>query len=94
MGTYNMVGENRSQIKVGELSLQHFPIGSETDLDDGLYLSYEGWFVIKNKIVFCEGKIIYDKYGQVINNQIVEVLNENNPIVEMVKQIEKKYKAN
>ena len=63
MGIYNTYGKNGLQLKVGDLCLKHFNIGDKVDINDGVYLEYDGVIVIKDGIFIAEYKNLFDKWG-------------------------------
>jgi len=92
MGMYDTVGNNGSQIKIFKNSAKHYSIGSKINILDGLYITYEGWFVVKDGIVLTEGILSFDKYGNIITPKIQNVLDSNNEFLKVVENIEKKFK--
>lgn len=76
MGIYNTVGEIGIQYYAGNTLLAHHYVGDEIDLEDGLYISYEGWFVVILGCVSAEGTLIFDKYGTDIVDDIIDMLED------------------
>jgi len=88
MGTYDTVGNNNVQIKSTFCTMKHYRIGSEIELPNGLHIGYEGWFVVENNKVVCEGETIYDKWGGTLETN--DVINSRNPINIVIDEMEKK----
>jgi hypothetical protein len=83
MGMYDTVGKEQIQIKLLENTMEHYKEGSDIDLWDGLYIGYEGWFVVKDKKVIISGKDIYTKWGD--EKSTTEILDRDNPVCEVFK---------
>ena len=83
MGTYNTYGDNGIQLKVGDLCLQHFEVGSKVDIEDGIYIAYEGIIVIKDGIFIAEFDQLIDKWGGIL--PLDEILDNENPVAKIVK---------
>jgi len=90
MGIYDTVGDNFAQVKLFKNSSIHYPIGSKINILDGLYITYDGWFVIKNGTVLTEGISIYDKYGNNVNSEVQKILDNNNDISKIINTIKSK----
>ncbi len=90
MGVYDTVGENQIQIKLFESSLHHFDIGDKIETQDGLYIGWEGWFVVEEGIIVKEGENIFNKWGnQLACGEIIkgksEVLKAVNDVISLQK---------
>lgn len=90
MSVYDTVGEEGIQIKCSDLEGVHYKLYDKIILEDGLYIGYEGYFIVKNKvIIFIGHDHVYTKWGDIINRD--EILDSYNPITETVDQITRKY---
>lgn len=91
MGVYDIVSKIRIQIKcTPEPKMTHYDIGDEISLKDGLYLGYEGWFVVKKKKVLNCGEDIYTKWGDKINpKKVLDPYNQIAIICERWEEIKK-----
>ena len=72
-----------------DLIFKEYDIGDFIQLEDGIYLGYEGWFMVRNSKVTDNGLNVYDKWGNLLS---LEKLMANNPISEAIKLIEEKNK--
>ena len=79
MGFYDMVGNQNIQVKcTRNPSMNHYNAGDEIELSDGLFIGYEGWFIVKDGKVLAEGRDIFDKWG--IGISLKEILRNRNPL--------------
>ena len=62
-------------------NFEHYNIGDIISLESGLYIGYNGWFVVKNNIVKISGKSIYSKWGDSITTN--KILDQYNPILKL-----------
>lgn len=86
MGIYDTVGKEGLQIKcIGhlELTMKHYNVRDSISLNDGLYICYGGWFVVRNQKVLCTGKRIFSKYGDEIDGD--NIISELNPVSVRIK---------
>jgi len=82
MGVYDVVCG--IQVKcTPDLMFKEYDIGDLVELEDGVYLGYEGWFVVRGSIVMENGLNVYDKWGNLLS---LEKLMANNPIMEAIKK--------
>lgn len=89
MGVYDTVGKEEIQIKcTPEPGMDRYNIGNEIPLRDGLYMGYEGWFVVRKKRVLNCGEDIYTKWGDKIN--LEKILDSYNKIAIMCENRNKK----
>ena len=63
--------------------LKNYDIGDFIQLEDGIYLGYEGWFSVRNSQVIDNGYDIYDKWDDAIS--LREILDKNNPVSEAIR---------
>lgn len=63
MGMYDEVGKEGIQIKLLECALHQYSVGDEIGLEDGLYIGYEGYFVVQESRVLATGDKIFSKWG-------------------------------
>lgn len=89
MGLYDTVGKNHAQLKIHPTS-DHYAIGDSIPVGDGVYLTYEGWFIVHEGKVVLEGDVIRDKWGNYID--YTQLLTDTNPIRKVVDEVEAKYK--
>ena len=62
MGLYNTYGN--VQMKCGDYrQFQTYKIGDKCDLEDGIYIGWEGAIVIKDGKFVAEFPTIHDKFG-------------------------------
>lgn len=90
MGVYDIVGREHIQIKCTKNpSLKHYGIGDEIQLVGGLYIGYEGWFVVSHGKIIETGAedTIYDKWGDSIDID----LDNHNPVQHAIKRIAQRY---
>jgi len=95
MGNYDTVGARDLQIKCvyhPTPTMEHFNIGDKIPLADGVYICYEGWFVVQDGIVFAEGEKVFDKYGGEVETEAL--VDRENPVAFEVKTWENKQKIN
>lgn len=101
MGVYNIYGHMNIQLKVGDCCLHHYSIADICDIEDGIYLGYEGIIVVQSGMFIAEygatpvnfvavGKkypnaLIYDKWGTIISG--FNDLEKNNPIRKVLKDL-------
>ncbi len=69
--------------------LKNYKIGDFIQLEDGIYIGYEGWFSVRNSEVTDCGRDVYDKWG---NRLSLEELINNPILIEVTKSMEKKTK--
>lgn len=82
MGIYDFVGE--IQIKcTQDPKMREYGIGSPINLPDGCYVGYEWWFVVFHKEVVQIGENIFDKWGNILNKEVI--LDPNNQVSRQVK---------
>jgi len=82
MGIYDTVSEKHIQIKcTPNPCLHHYFVGEKIPLDDGLYLGFEGWFVVRKGKVREYGDRVFSKWGDEI--KLEDILSRYN-IVEQV----------
>ena len=83
MGVYDYVakGDTILQIKCAENYLKCYQLGENINIPDGLYLAYEGAFVVDNGMItaIIDEKDIYNKWGGKIDN-LEEILDRYNII--------------
>ena len=83
MGVYDIVCG--VQVKcTPEQMLKDYEIGDFIQLEDGVYIGYEGWFSVRNSKVIENGLNVYDKWGNLLS---LEKLMANNPILEAIKDL-------
>lgn len=80
------------QIKAGERLMREYVEGSQCDLQDGIYVGYEGVVVVKRGRVVAVTKRIFDKWGGDICEKVLEIISSKNPGVEVMKEFEKRIK--
>jgi len=86
MGVYDTVGEENIQIKCTlDPEMVHYDIGNSITLADGLYIGYEGWFVVKKQKVKMTGKKVFDKWGNRLKH--IDIINPSNPVVQAIKGV-------
>ncbi|MFX0200520.1 MAG: hypothetical protein ACFFCW_30750 [Candidatus Hodarchaeota archaeon] len=85
MGCYDFVGKENIQIKLLDCEFIHYNIGDKIALDDGLYLSYEGWFVVDKGNVLITGDKVFSKWGNEI--EISDIIEKLNPLYEIINTI-------
>ena len=91
MGCYDFVGKEYIQIKLLNCEFIHYNVGDKIDLEDGLYIAYEGYFVVNDgKILITDNKI-YDKWGGELTTS--ELIDKYNPLGILAKQIEEVYET-
>jgi len=91
MGLSDFIGEKCLQIKcTPNPGLKHYDIGEQIPLEDGLYLTLEGWFVIQQKHILCEGMKVWDKWGNQLD--CYDLIERNNPIFIAIEKMEKEIK--
>ena len=84
MGVYAMVGKENLQIKSVDIDIyddnckSHYDVLDEIELNDGVHICYDGWFVVQNGIIHCSGTDAYDKWGGELNCR--EIISGENPI--------------
>lgn len=89
MGMYDTVGEQGIQIKCTEQDGSHYTLHSKIRLNDGLYIGYEGYFIVKNQtIIFTGDEPFFTKWGHEIDKH--ELLDLYNPVSIAVKQLIRK----
>jgi hypothetical protein len=76
MGLYDTLGS--TQIKIFQ-SFCQYKIGDKVPYEDGIYIGFEGFVVVINKIFVAEFQDAKDKWGNIITPE--EIITENNPIV-------------
>jgi len=87
MGVMDFIGDERIQIKsTPNPEMKCYMDGDNIDLPDGLHISYEGWFVVRDKKIVQIGKEVYDKWGGELN--LERIIDPNNPIIHHLKAIE------
>ncbi len=85
MGIYDTVTEKQIQIKcTPEPCMHHYFVGKRIPLKDGLYIGYEGWFVVEKSKVRNYGDKAYTKWGDKIT--LTEVLSPHNIIEKVLKK--------
>lgn len=90
MGIYDFVGYGKIQVKMNPHGY-HYYLGDTVPFDDGLYLTPDGWFVVKDSIVVIDGKQCFNKYGTNIVKELEYFLDVFNPLTKVVDEVEKKY---
>jgi len=89
MSAYDMVGKNLIQIKLNtRCNGSIYKIGDSINLEDGLYIGYEGWFIVEENIITKEGSTIFNKWGDKITT--VDILDPKNPVCKCIDKIDKK----
>ena len=64
MGMFDMVGMDNIQIKSTPVpEMKHYDVNDKIPIDDGLWIGFEGWFVVDEGRVMKVGSNIYDKWG-------------------------------
>lgn len=83
MGVYDTYGKRELQIKAGECCLRCFKVGDVCDLEDGVYVEYDGFIVVKDKVFIAEFRIdqLFDKWGGIIKVD----MDSRNPLVQAFK---------
>ncbi len=69
MGIYDEYGSRRVQMKCrqgGYVQMDHFVVGQEVPLTDGIFVGVEGFIVVKDGVFIAEFPLLYDKRGGVI----------------------------
>lgn len=83
MGVYDEVGDRGIQIKcIDGPMLNQYGIGDDIPLPDGLFIGFEGWFVVKDGKVLCEGSDIYNKWGGELSPD--KIISGDNPIAKLL----------
>jgi hypothetical protein len=67
MGLFDTYGKNQIQIKAGDCLMQHYNVGSKTNLKDGIYVGFEGAVAIRLGKVVAESKWLTSKWGGAID---------------------------
>jgi len=83
MGCFDTVGKEYIQLKCTECIMAHYEIGDKIPLSEGLYISYEGWLVVKNDKVLMTGTHIYDKWGNVLEPS--KIMDINTPVARTIR---------
>jgi len=78
MGCYDTYGRLEMQLKCGECLLNNFAVGDKVDIQDGVYVAYEGVAVVKDGIFIAEFENLTDKWGGKISPE--EIIESRNPI--------------
>jgi len=86
MGMFDTVGPDGFQIKCAYRVLDHYNIGDDIPIADGLYLTLEGWFIVVNgKVAEC-GVDIYNKWGGRLEAR--DIINPDNPVQKAIDEFE------
>lgn len=87
MGTPDLFGDNRIQLKVGNPAMRVFLEGESTDIPDGVYLAFEGVVcVAKGTVIatFSKEKL-FDKWGNQLDPKAI-IRNGNHAVANMLYQ--------
>lgn len=85
MGVYDMYGPQYIQLKVGPRLMQHYDVGDETFIPDGVYIAYEGIVVIICGRVAQTFDHALDKWGGLVN--LEQVLDNRNLVVAAIAEM-------
>ena len=91
MGLYNTFGKEAVQLKVGKREMKHFHIGQSVigmDIEDGIYLAYEGAVVIRDQVVQLVTDKVFTKWGDAIN--LKKLMDLGNPVTRVIKKMSKR----
>lgn len=83
MGMYDMIIDKDIdiQIKLLDCVMKVYSKGDTILLDDGVYIGWEGYFVVEdNTIIFIDNRI-YDKWGSCLKCE--DVIQSRNPLREI-----------
>lgn len=69
MGIYDTYGS--TQLKVGDSALTYYKIGDSVDIEDGIYVGWDGFVVIKDGVFIAECETITSTHGDVISSEKV-----------------------
>jgi len=81
MGLYDIVCGVQVKCTPNQ-SLKEYILDDLIELEDGIYIGYEGWFRVRNNVIIDKGKNIYDKWGNLLS---LEKIMINNPVEKMIK---------
>lgn len=81
MGVYDIVCGVQIKCTPDQI-LKDYDIGDFIQLEDGIYIGYEGWFSVRNSKVTDNGLNVYNKWGNLLS---LEKILINNPIEKMIK---------
>ncbi len=86
MGAYDEVCDIAVKCIPPECNFRTYTIGDPIDLESGLYIGYEGWFVVnkKNRVLAC-GKNIFNKWGGTIS--LDRILDPYSPILKVIEEV-------
>jgi len=88
MGAYDIIGKTNIQIKLDTPCIGLvYNIGDEIPIPDGLYIGYEGYFIVENSIIIYEGKEIFNKWGESLNFR--DILDPGNHVCKCIDKIDK-----
>jgi len=76
VGVFDTYGE--AQIKAGSCSMYTYNIGDKCDLQDGVYVAYEGVVVVVDSIFVAFYEELRDKWGGTINPE--SIIDDFNPV--------------
>lgn len=85
MGTYDTFGAIGVQLKAGPCKCRQFDVGDSVDIDDGVYVGYEGIVAIKGGAVVMVTDLFYDKWGGEISCKAL--LDERNPVASTAQHV-------
>lgn len=66
MGVYDIVCGVQVKCTPDQI-LKEYDIGDFIQLEDGIYIGYEGWFSVRNSKVTDNGLNAYDKWGNLLS---------------------------
>lgn len=88
MGVYQIIQIGCINLQAKVLPEQNiYKIGDEIQLPDGVYHTYEGWFVVQKEKVIVGGENSFDKYGNDIVEEIRKAIDKSNPFCIAFKEI-------
>ena len=61
MGVYDIY--EGIQLKVGDVTMCTYRIGDKVNIEDGIYVGYEGMVVVKDGIFIAKYRYLTDKWG-------------------------------
>ena len=85
MGTYDTYGDKGIQIKAGVCMMEHYVVGDSCDLEDGVYIGYEGVIIINEGVFVAEHTHIFTKYGDIVDCS--SLMDQYNPVAQAVNEI-------
>lgn len=90
MGCYDTFGNLSIQLKCTECLLNHFNVGDDVELSDGIYVGYEGCVVVFGGKFVAELPLecVYDKWGGTLEID----LDKRNPIASVCRELREELK--